>query len=509
MKNKILFAVLLALSLSSCSEDFLDIAPETSLTSATFYKTETHFEQALTASYEPMRTLVYDGIFMDEMRSDNSFYTYYAGDRGPYLYNEVIALFLEDETNQHVSSRYNACYVGISRVNTILSKIENADLEDGKKNEIIAEALFLRAYYYYDLVLHYGGVPIHLEEVTTADEAFLPRSSAADVHIQIAKDLEEAMPNLPVANTFPQSGRTTRGAAKMLLAYNYMSQPEEDYEKAETHLKDIMGMSYSLLDNYSDVFDPAFENSKESIFEVQYKDGDAGQQNDYVWRFIPKCDNTEFLMGVKGNNYAYTSGGWNVPTQEMIDSYEDGDLRLDASIAVVEGVQNGDNFIAEAVTNVSSFTPSDGKDFHYFINKYYHPPYEKEFNTGSNWPVFRYSDALLLLSECIVEQNRNDDALPYINEVRKRAGLPDLSNVTLEDVIRERRHELAFENHRWTDLIRTGKAIEVMNENGDLMKSLYGFVLPIAFNVTQEKLIYPIPYRELQINELLEQNPGY
>jgi hypothetical protein len=509
MKNKILNIIIVTLLLSSCNESFLNVSPDTSLTSATFYKTETHFKQALTAAYQPLRTLVFDAIFMDEMRSDNTFYTYYAGDRGPYLYNEVIALFLEDETNGHVSSRYNAGFVGISRVNAILSKIDEVDFSDEIKNKIKGEASFLRAYYYYDLVQHYGGVPLHLEEVKTADEAFLPRSSVEEVYNQIIIDLETAIAILPIADNFPQSGRATKGAAKMLLAYTYMSKPNKEYSKAETQLKDITNMNYSLYDNYSDAFNPSNENGKESIFEIQYKDGDAGQQNDYIWRFIPKCDNTEFLMGVRGNNYAYTSGGWNVPTQEMVDSYENGDLRLNASIAVVEGTQNGDNFFAEAVKEIVNYTPTDGKAYHYFINKFYHPPYEKEFNTGTNWPIFRYSDALLLLAECLVEQNKNEEALPYLNQVRRRAGLPNQNLATKENIANERRHELAFENHRWTDLIRTGKAVEIMNANGEIMRSLYGFVLPIAFNVTNDKLIYPIPYRELQINELLSQNPGY
>jgi len=113
------------------------------------------------------------------------------------------------------------------------------------------------------------------------------------------------------------------------------------------------------------------------------------------------------------------------------------------------------------------------------------------------------------LAECLVEQSKAGEALPYINQVRSRAGLAPLTTVTKDDVANEMRHELAFENHRWTDLIRTGKAIEVMTSFGVEMKKLYPFLLPTAFNVTNDKLIYPFYYREMDTNKNLVQNPGY
>ena len=115
----------------------------------------------------------------------------------------------------------------------------------------------------------------------------------------------------------------------------------------------------------------------------------------------------------------------------------------------------------------------------------------------------------MLLAENLVEQNRNAEALPYVNEVRTRAGLEPLTSVTAEDVADEMRHELAFENHRWTDLIRTGKAIETMTAFGKTMKAKYQWILPSAFEVTENRLVFAFPLRERQINYLLEQNPGY
>jgi starch-binding outer membrane protein, SusD/RagB family len=511
MKNKLLYILIGIFSMSSCGEDFLELAPETGLTDATFYKTESHFDQALIASYEKLRTVAYTGIYMDEMRSDNTFFTYYASDRGPFLRDEVIAEFLDDaNTYSHVSNRYDADYSGISRLNAILSRIEGADFSQEAKDRISGEALFLRAFYYYDLVTHFGKVPLQLEEVTSEAGAFLPRSSVDEVYSQIITDVTNAIPKLPVATIFPQSGRATKGAAKMLLAYVYMSKPQREYAKAESELRDITHMNYALLDNYADVFKTTNKNNQESIFEVQYKEGDAGQQSDFIWRFIPKTVNTSFILGVQASNVGFNSGGWNVPTQEMIDSYESGDLRLRASVAVAEGTQAGDNFTTEAAKDIVGYTPTAGKAHYYFLKKYLNPPYTREWNTNDNWPMYRYAGALLLLAECLVEQGKADEALPFLNQVRTRAGLPDLTQATKENVADEMRHELAFENHRWTDLIRTGTAITVMTAHGTRMKNLYGFLLPTSFNVTQDKLIYPIPFRELQINKnLAPQNPGY
>lgn len=512
MKRILLYSFALLISVSSCDESFLEIYPETSISNESFYKTKEHFDQAIIASYEKLRTIALSGMFMDEMRSDNTFYTMYSGDRGPYLLTEVIALFLDDETTgSWVSSRYNADYSAISRLNTILGRLETSTLTEEEKKAVKAEALFLRAFYYFDLVTHWGGVPLMLKEVVTENDVFIPNSTIEEVYAQILSDINESISiGLPMVKTFPQSGRATLGSAKMLRAYVHMTQPNRNYAAAEQDLLDITKMGYKLAENYAEAFDPGNKNSAESIFEIQYLDGDGEQHNDLPWRMIPKCSNLDFLMGINANNYAYTSGGWNVPTQELIDSYESEDKRLNASIAVAEGIADAaEQFTCESVKDIVGFTPTEGKAYRYFVRKYFHPPYSNALKTGENFPIYRYSGALLLLAECLVEQGKANEALPWINQVRARAGLPALTQVTAESVANEMRHELAFENHRWTDLIRTGKAIEVMTKYGIETKKQYPWILPSAFNVTQERLIYPFHFRELQVNKELSQNPGY
>ncbi|UOE46511.1 RagB/SusD family nutrient uptake outer membrane protein [Mucilaginibacter sp. SMC90] len=513
--KKLAIIILGALSIVSCKKEMLNLVPQTSLSSASFYKDAAQYNQALTGAYTNLRTVAFIGIYMDEMRSDNTFFTIYSADRGTSTSAEAMAEFIDNNISSqepnNPGNRYGNDYSGISKVNTIISRLEKSTLAQADKDQISGEALFLRAFYYYDLVQHYGGVPLQLTEVTDVAGAFLPRSSADEVYSQIITDLNAAIPVLPVAKTFPQTGRATQGAAKMLLAYCYMSKPTKEYAKAEAALLDITKMNYGLLSDYASVYDLTNKNSKESIFEVQYKMGNDGQQSDFIWRFIPRTTNSEFILGLRGTNArgGLASGGWNVPTQEMVDSYEKGDLRLPASIAVAEGNINNEVMTITGVKSPVDYKPTAGVGYNYFIKKYLHPPYQVEYNTDDNWPVFRYSGALLLLAECLVAEGKAAEALPYINQVRQRAGLANLTTATKQNVANEMRHELAFENHRWTDLVRNGMAIDVLNAKGVTMKALYGWLLPSTFNVTQDRLIYAIPFRELQINSKLTQNPGY
>ncbi|MBX2924813.1 MAG: RagB/SusD family nutrient uptake outer membrane protein [Chitinophagaceae bacterium] len=505
-----------AISITSCKKDFLNLVPETYQSSATFFRNQNDFEQALYGAYQPLRTIATIGIYQDEMRSDNTFFIIYPADRGTYMSVEVLVQFMDDANTSvqpnNPGNRWGTNYTGISRANAIIGRIQNVEMPEDAKKRIIGEAMFLRAFYYFDLVTHFGGVPLHVEEVVSEEASFLERSSAAAVYDQIIADAQVAADNLATVTSFPQSGRASKGAAKMLLAYAYMSKPTRQYDQAEIHLKDIVNMNYDLLDDYADVFSPTNKNNKESIFEVQYQAGDAGQQSDFMWRFIPKTTNPAAILGINGVSIAggLRSGGWNIPTQELVDSYETDDERLNASIAVAEGVMDGDFFTTETVKDANGYVPPPGKVYYYFIRKYLHPPYTKEWNTNDNWPVYRFSGALLLLAEALVEQGKEGDALPYLNRVRRRAGLADLSVATKENVADEMRHELAFENHRWTDLIRTGMALQVMNAYGQEMKALYPWLIPQAFtDITEKRLVYPIPFRELQINSKLEQNPGY
>ena len=228
--KKIFSLVVALLTLVSCSEDFLNLTPQYYPNDATFFKTQEQFTQAVNGAYSALRGVsARQGYLMGEMRSDNTHYTRYKADRGLHiLYRENIADFVVDDQNQWTNEMYYACYTGISRANTILNRIEGTTFPDDFKNKTIGEAKFIRAFMYFQLVQCYGDVPLHLEEVTGADNAFLPRSSVNDIYTAIVDDVKDAIEKLPTVK-FPQNGAATKGAAKMLYAYVLMTKPDRDY----------------------------------------------------------------------------------------------------------------------------------------------------------------------------------------------------------------------------------------------------------------------------------------
>ncbi len=509
MIKKIFSLLFMVTLLASCSGDFLDVAPQHYPSEATFFKTKDQFEQAINGVYASLRGIsARQGYLMGEMRSDNTHYTRYKQDRGLHIqYRENIADFIVDDQNQWTNEMYYSCYYGISRANKVLARINESDFDEEFKSTIIGQAKFLRAFFYFQLVQYYGDVCLYLDEVTGFDNAFLPRSPIDDVYSQIILDVTDAIEKLPTVK-FPQNGSATKGAAKMLYAYVLMTKPNRDYPAAEIQLKDIMGMGYELVADYADVFDTSKKNGKESIFEIQYQMGDQGQQSNWLYYFIPKTTNAEIITGVPDCSTLLT-GGWNVPTPAMIDTYEEGDLRLGPSIAVAVGTLDAATaLVVEDVLPVGDPKINDYPASRPFINKYRHA-HSKQENTDDNWPVYRYADALLLLAECMVEQGRAGEAAQYVNQVRKRAGLADVTTVTADIVAKERKIELAFENHRWYDLLRTGKALEVMTAYGKYIKTIDPELPERTYQIKQEYLLYPIPYRERQLNDQLVQNPGY
>lgn len=512
MKN--IFAVLtlfVFMASLSCKKGFLDLTPEDAQSAPGFYKTAEQFEQALIAAYTPLRSLLDNDFFATEMRSDNAHYQYYSVNRGTaYVMKENIADFMDESTNNTTNNLYFHGYHGVSFTNIILDRIEAASFSDSAKNHIIGEAKFLRALYYFRLVRFYGDVPLFLKETVTAEDAFLPRSKKEEVYAQIIADAKDAMARLAPPENFPQSGRATKGSATMLLADVYMTQKK--YSDAEPLLKSLAGMGYGLLPDYASVFSTSNKNSKESIFEVQYMQGVQGDlQSNFIYEFLPRTLDTKVVTGVKTNNTS--TGGWNTPTEDLINSYEPGDKRLDATIGIVEGSYNAsDVFNYSAHKSIIDYQPAPGKTAVPYTKKYLHPS-ETANNTDDNWPIYRYADALLELAESLNEQGKGGEALTYLNQVRDRAGLPatvTTNQAELRDIIlHERRIELAFEDHRWFDLLRTGKAIEVMNAYGKVMKSKYNYLSPASYNVTKSRLLYPIPESEIGLNEALTQNPGY
>jgi len=509
---KKLATILAILIMSSCSEDFLDLVPESSITTGNFYKTEDHFNQALAGAYASMRASkgsVQEWV-MAEMRSDNTHFEFNITNRGTrYAEQEFTDFFMDDVNSSVVANRYNSSYIGIARINEILDQVSDSELSQDKIDQIYGEASFLRALLYFDLVRYFGAVPLYLTAVNGAGDAYLPRAPVNEVYQAIINDLENAVNFLnPVS--FPQNGRANEGAARMLLADVYLTTKE--FPKAESELSKVLQMGYSLLNNYEDVFELSNKNSVESIFEIQYQQGNQGQNSDFLYPFLPLSADVSLLTGINSQNLQ--GGGWNTPTFEMIAAYEAGDKRLPASVGIVEGTGQIGNLFIDELKSPVNYVPTPGKRTYAFIKKYQNP-HALERNTDDNFPVYRYSEALLSMAEALNEQGRPADALQYLNQVRVRAGLnPETttSQQALREIIAsETRVELAFENKRWFDLLRTDRAIAVMNANGEYLKEFYAgesYIPEMSYKVTAEKLLFPIPLREIRIGDL-QQNPGY
>jgi hypothetical protein len=330
------------------------------------------------------------------------------------------------------------------------------------------------------------------------DQAFeLIRSPQADAWKQIEKDLTEATALLPATYPANQLGRVTKGAAVSLLGKVYLTQKK--YAEAVTTLKQVLTMGYSLVPNYADNFNPARKNGPESIFEVQYQGGnDLGEWSNFAYIFAPR------LSAGSVTGFANTTpGGRNIPTNDIIAAYEPGDLRKDASLKTSYTL----NGTVVPIPYVTKFTF----------------PHTITGRTDNNWPVLRYADVLLMLAEAINEQTGpTAEAFDYLNQVRKRAGLKEVTGLDKAAfktaVLKERRVELAFENHRWFDLKRTMTPAELaafMNAHGAREKAKPTVDRGgISFNAqdyvfNDYEVFFPIPAPQILINNRLTQNPGY
>ncbi|MBQ9713115.1 MAG: RagB/SusD family nutrient uptake outer membrane protein [Bacteroidales bacterium] len=508
MKAKIFALGLMAtLSLSACSE-FLTELPETVVAKESFYKTEADFEQANIGIYQILRSLYgagaanYGAWQMGEMRSDNTTFQYNLENRG-YSDREYIATFMDDANSGAVGTKYNNTYYMIQRANQVIEFIEGAEISQQAHDNYKGQALFLRALGYFDLVQYFGDVPLVTVAPTTYEQAMVGRTPKADVYKQIIADVTEAAQLLPSPSA-QKKGYANSGSAWMLLGnVNIVLGNWADAEKALLNVK-----GFSLMSDYAAIYDPANKNNAESIFEIQYwDDRTAGCQSDFAYNFLPILPDPGVIAGFPSgstNNYA----GWNMPTPEMIAAYEDGDKRKDASIAWYTYPGDNKNY--------------GGLTFPY-VKKYVHGA-EQAGYCNEDFPVYRYAETLLFLAEACNEQGRTAEALAYLNQVHAhpRTGLKPLtasSQSSLRQLIQdERRVELAFENKRWLDLVRTGKAVEVMSAFGKSVKAdpeKYYYphnVFPPSdsYQVDEHRLLFPIPQREIRLNpDGMVQNPGY
>ncbi len=436
-------------------EDFLEIYPETSLSSETFFKTEKDFEQAVNAAYAPLRTIANDRTWLlSELRSDNVYFgrnpNFGAREQDQDLADFALPVSDGVTANNHILNQYRNDYQIISRTNQVLSTIDEVEFDVNAKNNLKGQAQFLRAYAYFELVRYFSSVPLHLEPVKNRNEAAQPLSPEADLYQLIIGDLTSAISLLPLKSN-QELGRATKGAAQMLLANVHIE--NKNWSAAEVLLKEIVNSGeYGLMDDFADVISTSTgnKNNRESVFEVQFKEGPDGMNGSFMYNIAPRPILASELVALTGTSNPQPLDGEAryVPTPDIINAFEPGDLRKEESIGIVE---------------MQDVPWEEG---------YY--PYAKKFfkdhalhgNHGVDWPIYRYSEVLLFLAEALNEQGKDGEAVTYLNQVRTRAGLGPAQGDLKEAIFQERRVEFAFENKRWFDLVRTGRATEVMTEFG-------------------------------------------
>ena len=459
MKKIFLFIAVLGILASGC-DDELTIFPEDSLSTPTFFKTEADFTQAVNAAYVPLRTINNQAKpFLAEMHSDNTYFArntaFGATDNQEDIGDHSIPSDGGITANRWVNDIYREYYQIVARTNQVLATIDEADFDAGVKSNLKGQALFLRAYAYFDLLQLFGSVPMHLVPVVDREGAALPLATEDELYVQITQDAQEAISMLP-SKTDQQPGRVTSGAARTLLANVHIVRNQ--WGEAETLLNAVVASNeYMLMPNYEDAFsgNSANKNNLESVFEVQYQEGAEGLNGSFLYNFLPRPITAEEVGLITGtaNPQPVNGEGNNIPTPDIIEAYEDGDLREEASI---QYVKLSESFWLEGV---------------YPIIKKFVEPHSLHGNHGMNWPIYRYSEVLLFLAEALEEQGKDGEAATYLNQVRARAGLGEATGDLGEAIFAERRVELAFENKRWFDLVRTGRAIDVITAHGNKIKA--------------------------------------
>lgn len=500
---KISILPLLILCLTACEKQ-LQRAPINNLSAESFYANTADFDQAVNAAYRALNGYDSRLLELSEVRSDNVYIT----GIGPRDYSPIANFDPNISSNANVSGTWNADYNGIMRTNVVLDKINATLVPDAPtKNRMEGEVRFIRAFLYFDLVRWFGKVPLITKVVSRNEALEIPRSPVADVYALIISDLQTAAMLLPASYTGLNRGRATSWAAKALLAQVYLTRsgpqlhPDgpclglNEYQQALALLNEIINSKqFSLQPTYASVFSYTNEYNSEIIFDIEAANLNLGGLG----------------TGLPGNwyegDYGTTVGipfsggvvndGLKEPSRDLVNSYEAADKRY-------------------LVTILPSYT--------YQGNLRVRPQYIKFLdlankptaagNWAINFPVLRYADILLMKAEAIVRGGAGAggtqaDADAAVKLVRDRAGLTGtvLTNVTLDQVLLEARHEFASEGRRWHELVRTGKMVTVMNawknvEDQAREKKILA--------ITNDYIIYPIPATEISVNPKLTQNQGY
>lgn len=479
----------------ACNEDFLEKPPLGSLTEGTFPSTSNEAIVATNGIYNTLRIWEFNtgGFPLMDIMSDDSRKGSSPGD-GIQLnqFND----FTYTASNGNIESWYRTLYLGIRRSHLVLEKVPNITMDEILKNRLLAEAKFLRGYFYSILVRGFGDVP----KVTSSKiSSGLSKSPAEDIYQEIIfPDLEFALANLPEKSDYviDDAGRVTKGAARALLSRLYLFR--SDFTNAEKYaLEVINSQQYDLDNNFADAFSVIGEHGLESVFEIGA---------------IPEGN-----LGLGGNQYGNTQGirgtpnygwGFNRPEYPWIIFMGVDDPRMDASVVFLNEVINGVTISGDNSTPDTTYTDATRTDIleiEVYNQKAYTTGDGTEANWGYNRRIIRYADVLLMASEALNENGNQTQALAYLNLIRARARggnttiLPDIittDQIQLRQIIyNERRRELFMEGLRFWDLVRTNRAETILGS--------YGFI-------KNKHEYFPIPQSEVDISDgVIKQNTNW
>ncbi len=483
--------------ISSCKKE-LDQKPISEATTETFYASEHDFLQASMAVYASLRGYPDRQINLSETRSDN---LYAVSDGGVREWEGINSFHKTIASNPYVEEAWGTNFNGIFKANTLLDQLQKKGeavvTSSQLRKRLEAEAKFLRAFYYFDLVRWFGKVPVIERPVTTNEALAIPRSPVSNVYELIMSDLQFAADNLPESYSAADDARATKYAAKSLLALVHMTRSGPTYDiegpglglnewdQALTLLNEVIASNkYSFLSNYSDIFSYTNEGNAEVVFDVEYNSGGLGLGASFVWILVPDAYFQSFGLGNQGGLYIRPV------SQDLYNSFETRDKRKDFSI------KPGMTFNGQ----------SDNRPF--FVKYVDVTKYGKN---RTDWPInfiaIRYTDVLMLKAECILSgaQGSQAEVDAIVNQVRQRAGLDPVANVTLEQLMEERRKEFGAEGSRWHDLVRSGLVVTKMPSwipAEDVQNQMQPF--------NKNYILYPVPQSELDVKQgLYMQNPGY
>jgi hypothetical protein len=502
MKNKIIYFPALFVFLFTFS-GCLDMDPISDVGESAFYKNQDDLYQAVIACYNGLQAPMNDEWYLTELRSDNS--RLYGSTSTATTSRNINAMdMFRIETSHPVNTAYwDNTYHNVANCNTVLKHLDVISSEDVRLR-FEAEAKFIRAFHYFNLVRLYGPIFLVTERITGEEAKKQERESIEDAYSMIIEDLFFATEKLPATIPPAEKGRADQWAAKTLLAKVHLTRG--NYAEARTLLLEVEKTAvsgYELLGNYADVFSIANEMNNEIVFAVRYKSGNIGLGSSFANDFAPA---NSFALIVNGGG-----AGHNCPTQDLIKAFTPTDKR--------KAVCLSETWLDDL--NNPVYVP--------YTTKYLSPVSVK--NDGENdWPVLRYADVLLMLAEIENEISGPSAGLGRLNLIRTRAGLTPLELPDVPDknkfrtaLFNERRLEFAFENQRYFDLVRSKQLIPVMKRHFDVEVEpqrstgeetlFYADAAKPTYlpNRTLEEwqILLPIPLNIMTVSPNTTQNPGY